>query len=103
MDQTPYEPNKSETMKLPSPVRIPSLTTYLSAILGTGLMFSAVSFAADATHADASLPIIQAQAIVDADDAVVLVCPMHPEVQSHEPGRCPQCKMALVEKNPEDD
>ncbi len=25
-------------------------------------------------------------------------CPMHPEVLSHEPGRCPQCNMFLVEK-----
>lgn len=25
-------------------------------------------------------------------------CPMHPEVESHEPGRCPQCNMFLVEK-----
>ena len=23
-------------------------------------------------------------------------CPMHPEVESHEPGRCPKCKMFLV-------
>lgn len=25
-------------------------------------------------------------------------CPMHPEVLSHEPGRCPKCNMFLVEK-----
>lgn len=25
-------------------------------------------------------------------------CPMHPEVVSDEPGRCPKCKMSLVEK-----
>lgn len=25
-------------------------------------------------------------------------CPMHPEVVSDEPGRCPKCGMALVEK-----
>lgn len=25
-------------------------------------------------------------------------CPMHPEVQSDEPGNCPKCGMKLVEK-----
>ncbi|MCL1138145.1 efflux RND transporter periplasmic adaptor subunit [Shewanella pneumatophori] len=31
-------------------------------------------------------------------------CPMHPEVTSHEPGRCPECKMFLVsdQKNTDD-
>lgn len=33
---------------------------------------------------------------LDADDGKVWYCPMHPEVQSHEPGRCPECKMKLV-------
>jgi len=27
-------------------------------------------------------------------------CPMHPEVQSDQPGSCPKCKMRLVEKGP---
>lgn len=27
-------------------------------------------------------------------------CPMHPEVISHEPGKCPKCGMALVPKKP---
>ena len=26
-------------------------------------------------------------------------CPMHPEVQSNEPGKCPKCGMNLVEKS----
>jgi len=26
------------------------------------------------------------------------VCPMHPDVISHHPGRCPKCGMDLVEK-----
>ncbi len=30
------------------------------------------------------------------------VCPMHPEVTSHQPGHCPKCGMKLVEKYPKD-
>lgn len=30
--------------------------------------------------------------------ATQYVCPMHPEVVSNEPGRCPKCGMALVKK-----
>jgi hypothetical protein len=30
--------------------------------------------------------------------AAVYVCPMHPEVTSAEPGKCPKCGMALVKR-----
>ncbi|WP_028769416.1 heavy metal-binding domain-containing protein, partial [Shewanella fidelis] len=30
-------------------------------------------------------------------------CPMHPEVTSHEPGRCPECKMFLVSEQKDTD
>ncbi|MCK8046965.1 efflux RND transporter periplasmic adaptor subunit [Shewanella sp. 1CM18E] len=30
-------------------------------------------------------------------------CPMHPEVTSHEPGRCPECKMFLVSDHDENE
>ena len=30
--------------------------------------------------------------------AVVYTCPMHPEVISDKPGKCPKCGMTLVEK-----
>lgn len=33
--------------------------------------------------------------------AQVYVCPMHPEVTSSEPGRCPKCKMFLKPKGTE--
>jgi hypothetical protein len=34
-----------------------------------------------------------------AAQGVVYTCPMHPEVQSKQPGTCPKCGMALVKKS----
>jgi len=31
---------------------------------------------------------------------VVYTCPMHPEVTSDKPGKCPKCGMILVKKKP---
>jgi len=39
----------------------------------------------------------------DKQQTEVYVCPMHPEVRQHEPGRCPICKMALVAENTADE
>jgi Ni,Fe-hydrogenase III large subunit len=36
-----------------------------------------------------------------ADDKKVYSCPMHPEIQSNEPGQCPKCGMRLVKKEEE--
>ena len=36
-----------------------------------------------------------------AKSATVYTCPMHPEVQSATPGRCPKCGMNLVPRVPE--
>jgi hypothetical protein len=33
-----------------------------------------------------------------ADEAALYVCPMHPEVTSATPGKCPKCGMTLVRK-----
>src|SRR4051794_6424390 len=33
---------------------------------------------------------------VGAGEALLYVCPMHPEVASEEPGRCPECGMKLI-------
>ncbi len=31
-------------------------------------------------------------------DTVIYTCTMHPEIQSNQPGTCPKCGMALVQK-----
>jgi Cu+-exporting ATPase len=41
-----------------------------------------------------------ARARGETDAGVVYTCPMHPEVQSSTPGRCPKCGMTLVPKKP---
>jgi Cu+-exporting ATPase len=33
-----------------------------------------------------------------AEDKAVYTCPMHPEVQKPEPGKCPKCGMNLEKK-----
>ena len=33
-------------------------------------------------------------------NAEIYTCPMHPEIQSSKPGKCPKCGMALVKKKP---
>jgi len=33
--------------------------------------------------------------------AILYTCPMHPEVISDKPGKCPKCGMTLVPKEPE--
>ncbi|QSX29955.1 efflux RND transporter periplasmic adaptor subunit [Shewanella cyperi] len=38
-----------------------------------------------------------------APQGKVYACPMHPHVRSHEPGRCPECNMFLVEQVEEEE
>src|SRR5579864_2163165 len=35
------------------------------------------------------------------DEPAIFVCPMHPDVQSSQPGMCPRCRMILVAKLPD--
>jgi len=37
-----------------------------------------------------------AESAAKSTSAVVYACPMHAEVTSHEPGKCPKCGMTLV-------
>lgn len=39
-----------------------------------------------------------AEGATEGEDAAVYVCPMHLEVTSKAPGKCPKCGMALVER-----
>lgn len=32
-------------------------------------------------------------------DSIIYTCPMHPEIISAQPGKCPKCGMDLVQKN----
>jgi len=46
--------------------------------------------------AAASLPVVTRAQDPVAEEPLVYVCPMHPEVESKVPGKCPKCNMKLV-------
>ena len=46
--------------------------------------------------ATAGLPLVVLAQNPVAPEAFVYVCPMHPDVQSKLPGKCPKCNMKLV-------
>jgi hypothetical protein len=58
----------------------------------------AVFASARPTPQPAAQPPAAASQPASAPAAVTYVCPMHPEVTSDQPGRCPKCEMKLVEK-----
>ncbi len=43
------------------------------------------------------------QKAAEASEQTIYTCPMHPEVQSNEPGSCPKCGMFLVSQSDADD
>ena len=69
------------------------------ALLVVGLVLAGCASkpAAQAPESRLSAP---AGAPSTAPTAAVYTCPMHPEVVSDEPGKCPECGMNLVLKKP---
>ena len=45
---------------------------------------------------EAAAGTVPALVMATPDAGAGYVCPMHPEVTSHEPGSCPKCHMKLV-------
>lgn len=39
---------------------------------------------------------LQSMSIEPAPDTIIYTCPVHPEVKSDRPGKCPECGMDLV-------
>ena len=75
----------------------------LSAAFFTGIAFSLPTLAAQAVDTPhSSMPPIQAKADTAPSEQGTWACPMHPEIHSDAPGRCPKCKMALVHEADED-
>lgn len=56
---------------------------------------------AQAAQAPAAEPHHHHHGAGEEETAAVYTCPMHPEVTSGEPGTCPKCGMALVERRKE--
>jgi heavy metal-binding protein len=49
----------------------------------------------------AQSPVAVSANAVPAEIPAVFTCPMHPDVQSSQPGMCPRCRMTLVAKLPD--
>ena len=60
--------------------------------ISTGLLLSFSSLAPGATTMSAQ----QRASTADSQDDEFYVCPMHPDVTSDKPGKCPKCAMTLV-------
>lgn len=70
-----------------------------SLLLGAPLLSAAVLAAPAVLHNHSAHDAAQSDTVTQAK---TYTCPMHPNVISHEPGRCPECNMFLVEKEEEE-
>ena len=67
------------------------------ALLGTGLLNCHNSASSDSQAAQrVGVSVPSANAV-----ATTYTCPMHPEINSKHPGRCPKCGMDLVPNKPQ--
>lgn len=62
--------------------------------LTTVLLLCHFTMLAEAQHSDHTAPKTKQ---ASKTTAVSYICPMHPEVRSNKPGKCPKCGMALVQ------
>lgn len=51
-------------------------------------------------HMGHDAPAAEPTAATTTEPVATYICPMHADVTATEPGRCPKCKMKLVEKRP---
>ncbi|MGL5665146.1 MAG: efflux RND transporter periplasmic adaptor subunit [Shewanella sp.] len=89
--------NQFHKVKKPGPKAVLILSSLL---MGTPWLTQA-QLANPATQAEAGHE--YAHDSHSANQVKTYTCPMHPEVESHEPGRCPKCNMFLVEKEEEEE
>jgi rubrerythrin len=78
-------------------------------LTGAGSMNVALASQDAAIHGTSSMPASYRMHVADNDNLntltkhhaqAVWVCPMHPEIHKHAPGKCPICKMNLVREKP---
>ncbi|MEJ2514032.1 MAG: efflux RND transporter periplasmic adaptor subunit [Gammaproteobacteria bacterium] len=74
----------------------PQLHVFALAVLGAGLLLAAAGCEPQSGSGTAE---VQEHAAAHLDPEYV--CPMHPDVTSDEPGRCPICGMDLVREKPD--
>ena len=73
----------------------------LIAILSLGLLVLTLAVSCQQAKDKAETKTEEIMSEMDSTKATH-TCPMHPEVASAEPGKCPKCGMALVEKGMKD-
>lgn len=66
-------------------------------LLAAALLVSSLTGCSGSTTPSSTAPASPAAA-TPAGEAVTYTCPMHPEVVSDKPGKCPKCQMDLVVK-----
>ncbi|HAN54849.1 MAG TPA: hypothetical protein DCQ77_01005 [Betaproteobacteria bacterium] len=78
-------------------------------LAGAGSINTALASEDAAVHGTASMSVSYRMHVTDNRNLNTLtkqrmtdiwVCPMHPEIHKHAPGKCPICKMNLVKEKP---